>query len=203
MKKHRISGGFEPTPNPCSYRLSIEESGFPAGSAFDFTSSVSEAESPLAQVLFRHFPLERVFISDHFITLTHLPEEDFSSFSSSLLRFITHYFAASGQILGKAIEKKQREGREKKKVRSTEGGTVAETIQQILSEYVAPAIARDGGAIHLHSYSEGKVLLHLQGACKGCPSAALTLKAGIEELLKSMVPEVQSVEAVEEEGEAL
>lgn len=68
-------------------------------------------------------------------------------------------------------------------------------IKSILDEYIRPAVEQDGGAISFHSFQEGTVKVLLQGSCSGCPSSTVTLKAGIENLLKTMVPEVQSVEA--------
>ena len=71
-----------------------------------------------------------------------------------------------------------------------------ENIKGILDEYIRPAVEQDGGAIDFHSFEDGKVKVVLQGACSGCPSSTLTLKAGIENLLKRMVPEVKEVEAI-------
>ncbi|MEM9325262.1 MAG: NifU family protein, partial [Bacteroidota bacterium] len=68
-------------------------------------------------------------------------------------------------------------------------------IKGILDEYIRPAVEMDGGAISFHSFHEGKVKVQLQGSCSGCPSSTITLKAGIENLLKRMVPEVEEVEA--------
>jgi NFU1 iron-sulfur cluster scaffold homolog, mitochondrial len=68
-------------------------------------------------------------------------------------------------------------------------------IKQILDEYIKPAVEQDGGAISFVSFHEGIVKVQLQGACSGCPSSTVTLKAGIENLLKTMIPEVETVEA--------
>jgi len=68
-------------------------------------------------------------------------------------------------------------------------------IKSILDEYIKPAVESDGGAIVFDSFEEGVVKVQLQGSCSGCPSSTLTLKAGIENLLKSMMPEVVAVEA--------
>ena len=73
-------------------------------------------------------------------------------------------------------------------------GTEAEIkIQQILQDYVRPAVEQDGGAIHYKSFTDGIVTVELRGSCSGCPSSTVTLKAGIENLLKRMVPEVTEV----------
>ena len=68
-------------------------------------------------------------------------------------------------------------------------------IKEILDEYIKPAVEQDGGAIAFQSYQDGVVKVQLQGSCSGCPSSTITLKAGIENLLKRALPEIQSVEA--------
>ena len=68
-------------------------------------------------------------------------------------------------------------------------------IKGILDEYIRPAVEQDGGAISFHSFQDGVVKVLLQGACSGCPSSTITLKSGIENLLKTMLPEVKEVEA--------
>ena len=68
-------------------------------------------------------------------------------------------------------------------------------IRSLLEEYVRPAVEQDGGAIEYHSFKDGVVKVLLQGSCSGCPSSMITLKAGIENLLKTMIPEVKAVEA--------
>ena len=72
---------------------------------------------------------------------------------------------------------------------------IDQKIINILEEYVRPAVEQDGGAISFHSYEDGVVKLMLQGSCSGCPSSMITLKAGIENLLKRMIPEIKAVEA--------
>jgi Fe-S cluster biogenesis protein NfuA len=74
-----------------------------------------------------------------------------------------------------------------------EGTDTEIKIQQILNDYVRPAVEQDGGAISYRSFNEGVVTVELRGSCSGCPSSTITLKAGIENLLKRMVPEVQEV----------
>ncbi|MNS67190.1 Fe/S biogenesis protein NfuA [compost metagenome] len=76
-----------------------------------------------------------------------------------------------------------------------EGTEIEKKIQQILHDYVRPAVEQDGGAIHFKSYDEGVVTVVLKGSCSGCPSSTITLKAGIENLLKRMVPDVTEVVA--------
>jgi Fe-S cluster biogenesis protein NfuA len=72
---------------------------------------------------------------------------------------------------------------------------VVKRIKELLENYVRPAVEMDGGAIQFRSYNEGVVNLMLQGSCSGCPSSMITLKAGIEGMMKRMIPEVQEVVA--------
>ena len=100
---------------------------------------------------------------------------------------------------GSGEEKTQRESEKQIKqeeAKASPSSDIDENIKGILDEYIRPAVEQDGGAIDFHSFIDGKVQVVLQGACSGCPSSTLTLKAGIENLLKRMVPEVKQVEAI-------
>ena len=80
---------------------------------------------------------------------------------------------------------------------TSEDGEIVTKIKDVLEEYIKPAVEMDGGAITFDSFNDGVVKVLLQGSCSGCPSSTITLKAGIESLLKRAIPEVQSVEAAE------
>lgn len=73
---------------------------------------------------------------------------------------------------------------------------IVTTIKELLETRVRPAVAQDGGDITFHGYKEGKVFLHMKGACAGCPSSTATLKHGIQNLLRHFIPEVEEVEAI-------
>jgi len=120
--------------------------------------------------------------------------------------FITEYMNSEGGIIIKSEFLNQDEitsETEPKQTLTTEAKLpkkeftdFEEKIKVILDEYIRPAVENDGGAIELDSYENGVVKVILKGSCSGCPSSTMTLKAGIEQLLKNMLPEVQEVEAI-------
>ena len=192
---------FESTPNPASYKLFVNQQLVPSDEPFDFTPPVNAQEAPLPAALFKHFPIQRVFIMHNFITITCASAEAFGELSPQLIDFVKHYLTARGTVLAPSLLAPTKPIAKESPLATNDPknpNDPAERIKQVLDEYVKPAIARDGGAITFHSFDQGVVKLNLQGACSGCPSATITLQAGIEQLLKSMIPEVKQVEAVQE-----
>ncbi len=186
---------FEPTPNPASYKLVLNRTLIPHDTPFECTREVDVHDAPLPHALFKHFPIERVFIMHDFITLHFGSPAVFEAQELKVLEFIKSYVEAGGKVLH------ARHTAPATAQTPISGGgdvTIETKIKQVLDEYIKPAIARDGGAITFHSFEEGVVRLNLQGACSGCPSATITLQAGVEQLLKSMIAEVKSVEATPE-----
>ena len=124
----------------------------------------------------------------NFVTVTKAPEIEWVEVQDEIRRFITQYLQAEKPLLLEPEEPAAADS-------TTDEGGLENKIITILDEYVKPAVEMDGGAIQFHSFENGVVTLLLQGACSGCPSSTITLKSGIENLLKSMVPEVQEVVA--------
>jgi Fe-S cluster biogenesis protein NfuA len=83
----------------------------------------------------------------------------------------------------------------KRELSSEEETEIERKIKQLLEDHVRPAVEMDGGAIDFKSFKNGVVTVQMKGSCSGCPSSTMTLKSGIENLLKRMVPEVEAVEA--------
>ena len=189
---------FEGTPNPASYKLLTSRTLVPSDQPFDFIPPVNAQEAPLPAALFKHFPLTRIFIMHNFITVTCANAQVFEEVAPQLIDFVKQYLEASGTVLETQLTAKAQANTPTPAKNSKEEHAITEQIKQVLDEYVKPAIARDGGAITFHSFVDGVVRLNLQGACSGCPSATITLQAGIEQLLKSMIPQVQKVEAAPE-----
>jgi Fe-S cluster biogenesis protein NfuA len=162
----------------------------PEGTTFDFADVESAAVgSPLAAELFTFDYVSRVFITSNFITVTKKEEADWDEIISPIKGFIKTYFEEGKPLL---TQKKMSEYDADLNVEEPE---VVKKIKGLLDEYVRPAVESDGGAINFHSFHDGIVKVHLQGSCSGCPSSTITLKAGIENLLKRMVPEVKEVVA--------
>lgn len=172
----------ESTPNPATMKFVANKMLLPDGLSMDFPGKETTADSPLAAQLFHFSGVTGVFMASNFITVTKAPELEWTELIPILKEFIKGYIASGEPVVF---------------VKQTEGGTPAseidEKIKQLLDEYIRPAVEEDGGAISFKSFDEGVVTVTLQGSCSGCPSSTLTLKAGIENLLKRMIPEVKEV----------
>lgn len=182
----------ESNPNPNSLKFVANYMLMPEGTSQDFRTKDTTEHAPLAAKLFE-FPYVRgVFYMSNFITVTKDEETDWYEVKGEIQNFIKSYLESGDPLLTKVPEAPA----EKPAMPPIGGEEDLETkIINILDEYIKPAVEMDGGAISFHSFNEGKVKVQLQGSCSGCPSSTVTLKAGIENLLKRMVPEVQEVEA--------
>jgi Fe-S cluster biogenesis protein NfuA len=158
------------------------------GVSRDFPDKESAANAPLAFELFDFKYVKRVFYMSNFITVTKDNLTDWQEVKGEIQAFIKTFIEDGRQIL---LEENIEEDH---KVLDTDTDIEAK-IKGILDEYIRPAVEMDGGAISFHSFNEGVVKVLLQGSCSGCPSSTVTLKAGIENLLKKMVPEVTEVVA--------
>ena len=159
--------------------------------------------SPLAEKLFSFPFINGVFIAGNFVTVTKADTIEWQEVMIELRDFISNYLNSDEGVVIREEVLNQTEEQAAKNA-TTNGGSTAKTdltdfdqkIVEILNEYIKPAVESDGGAIEFHSYEDGLVKVILKGACSGCPSSTATLKGGIESLLKSMLPEVKEVEAI-------
>lgn len=190
MLKKYVNVYTESNPNPNSLKFVLNFMLVPEGTTFDFADAESAAVgSPLATQLFAFPFVSRVFITSNFVTVIKKEEADWDEIISPIKSFIKTYFEEGKPILT------QKKMSEYDADLNAEEPEVVKKIKGLLDEYVRPAVESDGGAINFHSFHEGIVKVHLQGSCSGCPSSTITLKAGIENLLKRMVPEVKEVVA--------
>jgi len=188
-----ISIYTEMTPNPETMKFVANKLLYP-GKSVDFQDEESAKASPLAMELFSFPFIKSVFIASNFITLTKTNEtEDWQDVIPSIKQFLREYLEEGKTIIN------EEEIATRKTVSSNEvsldDGDVVKRIKELLENYVKPAVEMDGGAIQFKSYEDGKVNLMLQGSCSGCPSSMITLKAGIEGMMKRMIPEVKEVVA--------
>lgn len=179
---------LESNPNPNSLKFVVNDMLIPEGMSFDFPDANSAANAPLAQELFSYPFVDRVFYMSNFITVTKKEDVEWLEVQQTVKEHIRKFLETGRPI----IEVKDE---------VTEVGEETETtikIKAILDEYIRPAVEQDGGAITFHSFINGIVKVRLQGSCSGCPSSTVTLKAGIENLFKRMMPgEVYGVEALD------
>ena len=174
-------------PNPNSMKFVANYMLVQEGDTFDFPDAHSAETSPLALELFKFSFVRRVFIAANFVTITKDEGTEWFEISDILRAFIKQYLESDKPVI--------RENTESPQAYSENDSEEVRKIKEILDEYVRPAVEQDGGAIHFRSFEEGIVKVQLQGSCSGCPSSTVTLKAGIENLLKRMVPEVKEVVA--------
>lgn len=179
---------LESNPNPNSLKFVVNEMLIPDGLSFDFPDVESAEAAPLAEELFSYPFVERVFYMSNFVTVTKKESVEWIEVQNILKDHIKK-FLESGRFIIEVNEAQEQP--------APEDTETVKKIKTILDEYIKPAVEQDGGAITFHSFRNGVVKVRLQGSCSGCPSSMVTLKAGIENLFKRMMPEeIRAVEAL-------
>jgi Fe-S cluster biogenesis protein NfuA len=179
----------EGTPNPATLKFLPGRDVMGTGTADFATAGVAE-RSPLATALFQLPGVARVFLGGDFVTITKSDLSDWQALRPQVLGAIMEHFVAGRPVIETADEGALEDV-------APEDAEIVEQIKELLDTRVRPAVAMDGGDIVFRGYREGVVMLHMQGACSGCPSSSATLKHGIENMLKHYVPEVIAVKQVE------
>jgi Fe-S cluster biogenesis protein NfuA len=187
-----ISIYTEMTPNPETMKFVANKLLYP-GRSIDLPDMDSAKASPLAMELFGFPFLKSVFIASNFVTLTKTPETEWSDVIPSIRQFLKDYLE-EGKVVVNEEEVAALKPQGSNEV-SADDDDVVKRIKELLENYVKPAVEMDGGAIQFKSYQDGVVNLMMQGSCSGCPSSMITLKAGIEGMMKRMIPEVKEVVA--------
>ncbi|MGN6265160.1 MAG: NifU family protein [Ginsengibacter sp.] len=183
----------EMTPNPETMKFVANKLLYP-GKSVDFKNEESASASPLAMQLFTFPFIKSVFIASNFVTLTKTDDtEDWQDVIPSVKQFLKEYLEEGNEIINEE-ELAVRKPESTNEIQLNDGDVV-KRIKELLENYVKPAVEMDGGAIQFLSYENGTVNLMMQGSCSGCPSSMITLKAGIEGMMKRMIPEVKEVVA--------
>ena len=183
----------EMTPNPETMKFVANKLLYP-GKSIDFPDEASAGPSPLAKELFAFPFIRSVFIASNFVTLSKTPDTLWDDVIPSIREFLKNYIEEGkaivneDQIVVKAPSTEIKAGDE----------DIVGRIKELLENYVKPAVEMDGGAISFRGYENGTVTLMMQGSCSGCPSSMITLKSGIEGMMKRMIPEVKEVVAESE-----
>ena len=181
----------EATPNPATLKFVLNRMLFP-NDFYEFENAEETENAPLAQELFNIEAVTNVFISNNFVTITKQEGIMWVELMPQIKDFLKEYIGEGKPVFTDQFKKTNRKA--SNEVR--EGDTDVEIkIKGALDKYVKPAVEMDGGAISFVSFENGLLTLSLQGACSGCPSSTVTLKQGIENLMKRMVPEVEEVVA--------
>ncbi len=182
----------ESTPNPASMKFVVNGMILPEG-YLEYFSPEAAADCPLAAQLFGFSGIRSVFLSANFITITKTQDLEWDDMVHILREFIRSFIQSGEKIFSVHPAKELMANEEYMKDVSAGNEETVQKIREVMDEYIRPAVEGDGGAIDLKSYVNGIVTVSLRGSCSGCPSSTLTLKAGIENLLKQMVPGVQEV----------
>ncbi len=186
----------EKTPNPNSIKFLPGQDVMPPelGTA-DFRSIEEATLSPLAERLFGIHGVEGVFLGRNFISITKEEGRDWIALKPLILGLIMDHLT-TGQTIIETTQASNTKNQRPVVDWSDIDDEVTKQIVELIETRVRPAVARDGGDIRFSRFEHGIVYLELQGACAGCPSSTITLKSGIENMLKHYVPEVSEVRAV-------
>lgn len=173
----------EMTPNPNTLKFNVNQVLVASGS-YEFQSKEKAKDSYLASQLFDIPSVTGVLIGGDFVSITKTPSGNWQDMAHAISEKIREAVSSGKEAVSKTAKP----------------GTGAQTesdvehrIRHVLDEQIRPALARDGGDVIFCGYKDGIVSLHLQGACRSCPSATFTLKMGVERLLKEIIPEVREV----------
>jgi Fe-S cluster biogenesis protein NfuA len=185
----------ETTPNPATIKFLPGRKVMEAGTR-DFAAPEEAEASPLAEALFSLGDVEGVFFGRDFISVTAGPGSDWRMLKPQVLSILLDHFSSAAPLFRAGSAGGIAVAPDQEMAENPEDADIIAQIRELIETRVRPAVAQDGGDIVYRGYSQGKVFLAMQGACSGCPSSAMTLKSGIESLLKHYVPEVETVEAV-------
>lgn len=198
-KRPPISVYAEMTPNPASMRFVSSRLLVQDGRLLEFrTPEEPVGVSPLAEHVFNLPFVTAVFVSSNFITVTKNNSIDWDLVQLELREYIQEYLNTDGRVVYEdAPAQALADANERASTHADAKSPEDEQIIRILEEYIRPAVEGDGGHIAFKSFDEGIVTVSLRGSCSGCPSSMVTLKQGIENLLKHEVPGVREVVAEE------
>jgi len=190
----------EMTPNPNSMKFVADRLVIMQDQVAEFiTADQVGSSSMLAKKLFAFPFVKGVFVMANFVTVTKDSDTEWEAVKHELREFIQRHLMQNRLAVVEEFQgnKQDTEGGQIPLAQHKVGSEIEQKIADLLDEYVRPAVEKDGGAIQLDSFHNGTVKVVLRGSCSGCPSSTVTLKSGIESLLKSMLPEVHEVVAIQ------
>lgn len=179
----------EQTPNPATLKFLPGRAVMERGT-LNITDPEKAARSPLARSLFVLDGVAGVFLGSDFISVTKTDDRDWATMKPMVLGAIMEHYTSGAPAVEGVVGLSE-------DASAGDDDEIVVQIKELLDTRVRPAVAQDGGDIIFRGFEEGVVLLHMQGACSGCPSSTATLKMGIENLLKHFIPEVKEVRPVE------
>lgn len=186
----------ENTPNPATLKFIPDgKEVYPLGTIEFKNNKQAATKSPLAMQLFAIAGVEAVFFGSDFITITKAGNSSWQALTPEIQAVIMDFYLTAKPVM---FEKNNSDIVENKE-NDLADSEIVKQIKELIEIKVRPAVAMDGGDINFHSFKDGVVYLVLKGSCSGCPSSTVTLKNGIENMLKHYIPEVEAVEQVSED----
>jgi NFU1 iron-sulfur cluster scaffold homolog, mitochondrial len=185
---------LEGTPNPASLKFVGNKLLLVSGASADYENISDAQDAPIVKALFKFPFVKRVFIASNFISITKNDSVEWEEIQSELRSFITDYLNKGNVVIDRLPQRevaKDSSFKEKVSVNTQHAAPsneIENKIIEILEQYIRPAVEQDGGAITFKELKEGIVTVQMRGSCSGCPSSTMTLKAGIEALLKRLLP---------------
>lgn len=185
----------EGTPNPSSMKFVANKLLLVSGATAEYTAAAETSGSPLAAELFRFPFVTRVFISANFVTVTKTGSVEWDEVVNELRSFLVQFLnAGNGVVTHLPKQQVAKDSGFKETVdvhtqHAAPGNAVENKIIEVLEQYIRPAVEQDGGLITFKALNDGVVTVQMRGSCSGCPSSTMTLKAGIEALLKRLLPD--------------
>ena len=185
----------ENTPNPATRKYLPGMPVMDTGSR-DFVSADAAGASPLAAALFATGDVEGVFFGRDFVSVTAAEGVDWNSLEPDVLGIMLDHFVSGAPLFAPGTAADIHIADAPSIAEDPADADIIDQIKELIETRVRPAVAQDGGDIVYRGYAKGTLYLAMQGACNGCPSSAVTLKRGIEGLIRHYVPEVETVEAI-------
>lgn len=185
----------ELTPNPATRKFLPGQTVMDAGTR-DFADAENATASPLADALFKSGMVEGVFFGRDFISITAAPAVSWTDLEPLVLETLLDHFISGAPLFERGTAAAIAVSGDSSFEEDPADSTIIEQIKELIETRVRPAVAQDGGDIVYKGYKDGRLFLSMHGACSGCPSSTVTLKRGIESLIRHYVPEVETVEAV-------
>ena len=179
---------IEPTPNPNSLKFISEKTISAVGTEEFQKSKINEISNSFIKELLEFNGVELILLSKNFISVKKTEEMSWNELKPMVISHINDYFEKNDEPILKDDQMQPD--------KANSGNEIIGKIIEVLDTKVRPAVARDGGDIKFKSFENGVVKVELQGSCSGCPSSLMTLKQGVQNLLKHYVKEVNSVEAI-------
>ena len=170
------------TPNPNSLKFLPGEKVSLSGPV-EFTEKNQTSNELIRNILSINGVLG-IFLSDDFLSVSKNSDKDWEDIKHIIISFINEYYSSGKKFVYE---------NSKSEIESENLDEIEKKIIKILETKIRPAVARDGGDIKFKEFEDGKVKVEMQGSCSGCPSSTMTLKQGVENLLKHYIPEVKEV----------